>query len=200
MEDDVYEGMFLPAGSLVLGNSWYRTLGNVINDYHLQLIRAILHDENIYKDPQTFNPERFLKDGELDPEIMSPELAVFGFGRRYEPHSCELNATFTHAALSKDVSWPILGGRFTIFEHRVYISDVRHREGYRRAWQADHSRGRVYNWAILVNLFLLLDRSISNAYIVLGISYSRPFPFKCSIKPRSQQASSLIDEASAVQS
>jgi hypothetical protein len=26
MEDDVYEGMFLPAGSLVLGNAWYREI------------------------------------------------------------------------------------------------------------------------------------------------------------------------------
>jgi len=64
-EDDVFEGMFLPAGSLVIGNAW-----------------AILHDESVYKDPGTFNPDRFLKDGELDPDIRPPEVAAFGFGRR----------------------------------------------------------------------------------------------------------------------
>jgi len=65
MTDDVYEGMFLPAGSIVLGNVW-----------------AILHDEEVYKDPETFNPDRFLIDGYLNPDIRSPEVAAFGFGRR----------------------------------------------------------------------------------------------------------------------
>lgn len=43
---------------------------------------ALLHDEKDYPDPNTFNPERFLKDGEIDPDVRSPE-AAFGFGRRY---------------------------------------------------------------------------------------------------------------------
>jgi cytochrome P450 len=46
--------------------------------------RAILHNPDVYKNPETFNPERFLKDGKLDPDIRSPESAAFGFGRRYD--------------------------------------------------------------------------------------------------------------------
>ncbi|KAI9450441.1 cytochrome P450 [Lactarius psammicola] len=60
--DDVYEGYFLPAGSMVIGNAW-----------------AVLHDESVFPDPSQFRPERF-----LDPNVKLPE-AVFGFGRRICP-------------------------------------------------------------------------------------------------------------------
>ncbi|KAI9443617.1 cytochrome P450 [Lactarius indigo] len=60
--DDVYEGYFLPAGSIVIGNTW-----------------ALLHDESVFPDPNQFRPERF-----LDPDVKLPD-AVFGFGRRICP-------------------------------------------------------------------------------------------------------------------
>ncbi|KAH9011824.1 cytochrome P450 [Lactarius hengduanensis] len=60
--DDVYEGYFLPAGSIVIGNAW-----------------AVLHDESVFPEPSRFRPERF-----LDPKVKLPE-AVFGFGRRICP-------------------------------------------------------------------------------------------------------------------
>jgi cytochrome P450 len=60
--DDVYEGYFLPAGSMVIGNAW-----------------AVLHDESVFPEPNQFRPERF-----LDPNVKLPE-AVFGFGRRICP-------------------------------------------------------------------------------------------------------------------
>ena len=44
--------------------------------------RALFRDEAIYTEPYTFNPERFLKDGTLDPLVKDPEGIVFGFGRR----------------------------------------------------------------------------------------------------------------------
>lgn len=47
--------------------------------------RAILHDENLYPEPDKFNPERFLtSDGELDPSAPEP-TASFGYGRRSCP-------------------------------------------------------------------------------------------------------------------
>ncbi|KAJ7258207.1 cytochrome P450 [Mycena rebaudengoi] len=63
-QDDVYKGYHIPSGAVVLGNSW-----------------AILHDEATYgPDTDKFIPERWLKNGALDP-AMNPDPA-FGFGRR----------------------------------------------------------------------------------------------------------------------
>ncbi|KAJ6524368.1 cytochrome P450 [Mycena capillaripes] len=65
--DDVYHGYHLPAGSMILANTW-----------------ALLHDETIYPDPHSFNPERFLLDGKPNYAIRDPEVA-FGYGRRLCP-------------------------------------------------------------------------------------------------------------------
>ena len=47
--------------------------------------RAILHDEGIYPDPLVFDPDRFIKDGKINPDIRDPAVAAFGFGRRICP-------------------------------------------------------------------------------------------------------------------
>ncbi|KAF8510933.1 cytochrome P450 [Hysterangium stoloniferum] len=61
--DDTYNGMFLPAGSVILANSWSMT-----------------RDEAMYTDPEVFKPERF-----LDKDCTDPREIVFGFGRRMCP-------------------------------------------------------------------------------------------------------------------
>jgi len=44
----------------------------------------MLHDEEVYPDPSTFKPERFLtKDGKIDPNVRDPTDIAFGFGRRW---------------------------------------------------------------------------------------------------------------------
>jgi len=68
MEDDTYNGYFIPAGAIIVENVW-----------------KMFRDESIYPKPQTFDPERFLKDGKLDPSISSPEERTFGAGRRICP-------------------------------------------------------------------------------------------------------------------
>jgi cytochrome P450 len=45
----------------------------------------MLHDEAAYQDPETFNPDRFLRDGQLDPDVRDPATAAFGYGRRICP-------------------------------------------------------------------------------------------------------------------
>ena len=66
-QDDIYNGYFIPKGSIVLGNSW-----------------AICHDERLFPDPFTFKPERFL-DPDLDPHAHAAVDHAFGFGRRMCP-------------------------------------------------------------------------------------------------------------------
>ena len=41
-----------------------------------------MHDPLVYENPEEFKPERFLKDGKLDPNVRDPYEFVFGFGRR----------------------------------------------------------------------------------------------------------------------
>ena len=44
--------------------------------------RSILHDPKVFNNPMEFQPERYLKDGKLNPDVMDPFCAAFGFGRR----------------------------------------------------------------------------------------------------------------------
>jgi len=42
----------------------------------------MLNNDADYPDPSSFKPERYLKNGQLDPNIKDPVLMAFGFGRR----------------------------------------------------------------------------------------------------------------------
>ncbi|KAK0213681.1 cytochrome P450 [Armillaria fumosa] len=67
-EDNEYNGYHIPRGTTVVCNSW-----------------AMLHDEAVYA-PETerFNPDRFMKDRVLNPDVPFP-METFGFGRRICP-------------------------------------------------------------------------------------------------------------------
>ncbi|KAL1753007.1 cytochrome P450 [Schizophyllum commune] len=66
-EDDVYRGMFIPKGSLILFNAF-----------------AISHDESVYADAWRFDPDRYLpREGGGRGEPLP--TAHFGFGRRICP-------------------------------------------------------------------------------------------------------------------
>ncbi|CAA7263631.1 unnamed protein product [Cyclocybe aegerita] len=64
-QDDVYEGVFLPKGALIMPNVWH-----------------MLHDPEVYANPMEFYPERFNND---DAEMEKVKDLTFGFGRRFCP-------------------------------------------------------------------------------------------------------------------
>ncbi|KAI9058132.1 cytochrome P450 [Trametes sanguinea] len=66
--DDELRGYFIPAGTNLVPNVW-----------------ACMHDPEIYPEPDRFYPERFIKDGKLNPDILDPATIIFGFGRRICP-------------------------------------------------------------------------------------------------------------------
>ncbi|KDQ34242.1 hypothetical protein PLEOSDRAFT_1100168 [Pleurotus ostreatus PC15] len=66
-EDDTYNGYHLPKGATVFANTW-----------------AILRDEEYYPDPDRFFPDRFLKNGKIDPKLCDV-MPNFGYGRRICP-------------------------------------------------------------------------------------------------------------------
>ena len=44
----------------------------------------MLHDETMYPNPEKFDPDRFLRDGKINPDVRDP-IVAFGFGRRVCP-------------------------------------------------------------------------------------------------------------------
>ncbi|EFX03575.1 cytochrome p450 monooxygenase [Grosmannia clavigera kw1407] len=64
LEDDVYDGMFIPKGSFVYANA-----------------RAMTHDERVYQNPDRFEPDRFASVEEGGRGEPLP-VGQFGFGRR----------------------------------------------------------------------------------------------------------------------
>ncbi|KAJ7146856.1 cytochrome P450 [Mycena epipterygia] len=130
--EDEYRGYRIPAGSVIVANAL-----------------AILHNEDMYPDPTAFKPERFLRDGKLNPDVRDSQ-AAFGFGRRICPGR--------HMAMSS--VWITIASILAVFDITKVVGD---------------------------------DGQITEPYEFSPNLISVPLPFKCSIKPRSPDAVTLID-------
>ncbi|RXW19057.1 hypothetical protein EST38_g6787 [Candolleomyces aberdarensis] len=64
-EDDEYDGYFIPKGTIILQNNW-----------------VMMHDPDVFDKPSEFIPERYIKDGKIDPSVPDANHAAFGHGRR----------------------------------------------------------------------------------------------------------------------
>ncbi|KAG8732587.1 hypothetical protein FRC11_012439, partial [Ceratobasidium sp. 423] len=60
-QEDNYQGFLIPKGTIIFGNVW-----------------AMTRDERVYKDPEVFNPDRYLNSS-------APFSPVFGWGRLHCP-------------------------------------------------------------------------------------------------------------------
>ncbi|KAI0253238.1 cytochrome P450 [Lactifluus subvellereus] len=121
--DDVYKGWFLPAGIIVIGNSW-----------------GILHDEaNVWPHPERFIPERYLPGGGA---TIPTADTTFEYGRRICPprfmgRSTDWIARTSCQPLTFPRLWARTGGRSS--QRRFTNPDLRL---IRRTSRVPSSHGR----------------------------------------------------------
>ena len=61
----------------------YRSSGESLGSSTYIWCRAVCYNETVFPTPQTYDPERFLKNKKLNGSIDDPETRIFGSGRRY---------------------------------------------------------------------------------------------------------------------
>ena len=94
-EADHYENYLIPKGATIMANNY-----------------AISRDQEIFHDPESFKPTRFLDDSltKLRTDILNPMEFAFGFGRRTCPGRYLADALlfshFAHILKVFDVSLP----------------------------------------------------------------------------------------------
>ncbi|KAI0267111.1 cytochrome P450 [Gloeopeniophorella convolvens] len=153
--DDVHRGYFIPRSSIVIANVW-----------------QMLHDANVYADPEKFSPERFIEE-EGKPADRDPRGCAFGFGRRACPGKqlfpCPSPAMMMYLITT-------IGKQFV-----------------------DTSMWLVI--AMTLSVFRITKVVKDGVEVTPDVRYTgdivrHPEAFECDVKPRSAQAETLIHQSS----
>jgi hypothetical protein len=124
-----------------------------------------MHDPDTFEDPFEFKPERYLKEGKIDPSVPDGEQAAFGFGRRLCPGRHFSNDTlflFTASLLST-----------------FFIEAPKDEAG-----NSIHLELKVTSHFVRCVCRTFPSRSDCRIQLTLSIRRSKPLPFKCTFIPR----------------
>ena len=151
----------------------------------------MLHNEDEYPDPFAFKPERFLKDGKLNPNIRDPALMAFGFGRRWQHEQSLFPRIWDWWSKQKYRLCPGYHIAFSTFWLTAAtilatfnLSKAVDKDGRVIEPSGEYSTGMV-RWVKPQSVKMQSDESWN----------SHPLPFDCSIKPRSPITEELIRSA-----
>ena len=81
----------------------------------------MLHDPEEYPEPEKFLPERFIKDGKINPSVMDPSTIIFGFGRRSGTFVARSVVDFSHSP-SQNLPWSSPCPNLPTFSRRLNLT------------------------------------------------------------------------------
>ncbi|KAF7369020.1 Cytochrome P450 [Mycena venus] len=115
-EEDVHNGFLIPKDSIILTNNW-----------------LFYRDPNIYADPETFRPERFIETTTHTKE-KDPKDILFGYGRRACPgvHLADMSMWLLFASILAffDISAPNVDGRSVLPSGKFLDGAISHPEQF----------------------------------------------------------------------
>ena len=149
----------------------------------------MLHNKDEYPDPFGFKPERFLKDGKLNPNIRDPALMAFGFGRRWQ-----WTTTISEVMRLIKAKCRICPGYHIGFS-TVWLTAATILATFNLSKAVDKD-GRVIEPSSEYSTGMIRCVKPQSVKMHSDESWnSHPLPFGCSIKPRSPVAEELIRSA-----
>ena len=76
-----------------------------------------MHNPDVFDKPFDFIPERYIKDGQIDPNVPDVEAAGFGHGRRYALKSYLFRKT--EFRITQNLSWSVFQQRRTVYHGSI---------------------------------------------------------------------------------
>ena len=154
--------------------------------------RAMCHDENLYKDPDAFNPMRFAPVSEGGNGEPLP-LGQFGFGRRYAmPRPDLADLKFIDPCCQNLSRSPPCGHDPVDHDDHHACYDV-HRQGDRTGWERNHAGDRLHSWTHQVRS--QRTHGFFPDLHIFTFWCSHPESFPCVLRPRSRYAEELVSNA-----